>query len=324
MASEATVGREWHDAATPVTRATERGVLATLHAFLVLARPRQWYKNLVVFVPIVFSNNAFAWSVWPHAFVTFGAFVLLSAATYALNDVLDAKRDRLHPVKRHRPVAAGLIPRLVAATWSLGLGAAGIAVLWWVNPTTMVMGGLFVVVQLAYNLVLKHTFLWDVLAIATGFVLRALAGTTAIAVGDPTVWLIVCTFLFAFYLGLAKRRSEVGLDDALRDRHRPVLAEYTVPFLDQTMQVATALLLSAYSLYTFFGVTPWMMLTLPFAYYGVFRYNHLRGQGAVRDEAELLLVDRPTLVNGAAWIFVVVLVLQGWPQSAFAWLGAIS
>ncbi|MEK6985002.1 MAG: UbiA prenyltransferase family protein [Candidatus Thermoplasmatota archaeon] len=286
-------------------------------ALVALLRPRQWYKNGIVLVPLLFSNNFANAALWPRAIVAVAAFCLLSSAAYCLNDVRDAARDRLHPVKRLRPVASGAVPAGVAALLGVVVAAAGLTLLAILNPATFALGVAYLALQVAYNLVLKQVFLWDLLAIAIGFVLRALAGSSALPV-PPSPWLIVCAFLLAFHLGLAKRRHEllVGADAA----HRPVLGLYTVAFVEQTLQVSTALLLAAYSLYTFFGASIAMMTTLPFAFYGVLRYNLLVHRRDGRDEAQMLLGDRAVIANALVWVLVVVAVQAGLAERAWIWL----
>ncbi|HET6399619.1 MAG TPA: UbiA family prenyltransferase [Candidatus Thermoplasmatota archaeon] len=291
-------------------------------AILQLLRPRQWYKNLVVLVPLLFSGNVGNPQLWPPALLAFAAFCLLSSAAYAANDAVDAPRDRLHARKRERPVASGRIPAPLAWAIAASGAAAGLAVLALMDFVALALGAAFLALQGAYNLALKHVLIWDALTLAAGFVLRALAGTAALAIGDPTAWLILCTFLFALYLALAKRRHELLLPDA--GAHRPVLQSYTRAFLEQTMQVATTLLLASYALYTFFGTTRWMMFTLPFAFYGILRHNWLVHTSQEPDEASLLLRDRPTIANVLAWAAVVALVLAGYPQRLHGWLGGLA
>lgn len=295
-------------------------------ALLVLLRPRQWYKNVIVLVPLVFSGNLGTWSLWPAALVTLVAFCALSSAVYAANDVVDANRDREHPRKRHRPVASGVVAPATAIGLAFLLAAAGLAALVLVNPLTLAMGLLYLLLQALYNGLLKHLVLWDALGVSFGFVVRALAGTTALDVGPPTEWLIVCTFLFALYLALAKRSAELTLlqRDQQGAGHRPVLAQYRPAFLDQAMQTSATLLLAAYSLYTFFGTTSWMMFTLPFAFYGVFRLSWLINEERVADEAEAILRDRPLQVNAFLWLLTAAAVLSGAPQAVVGWIEGLA
>jgi 4-hydroxybenzoate polyprenyltransferase len=190
------------------------------------------------------------------------------------------------------------------------------------NPSTLLMGILYLLLQGLYNGFLKHVLLWDAISIAGGFVLRALAGTFALHIGPPTEWLIVCTFLLALYLALAKRSHELALDPTAGTR--PALADYTPAFVQQAMTTSATLLLSSYTLYTFFGPTRWMMFTLPFAFYGIFRHTWLAQRRDLGDEAELVLRDPPTLLNATLWLLVVVLVLAHVPQHAWAWVEALA
>lgn len=294
-----------------------------LPPLLALLRPRQWYKNVLVLVPLVFSGNLGTLEVWPRVAAAFVAFCALSGAVYAANDVVDVERDRAHPRKRTRPVASGEVAVGTALALAVGLVLAGLALLLWVNPLTFAMGVLYLLLQAVYNGALKQLLLWDAMGVALGFVLRALAGTTALERGPPTEWLIVCTFLFALYLALAKRRAELLHLDGGSAAHRPVLAEYSPAFVDQAMQASAVLLLAAYSLYTFTGTTPWMMFTLPFAFYGLFRHTWLTGQGRVADEAEAMGRDRAMQANAALWLLTILAVQQGWPQAFFGWVAAL-
>lgn len=295
--------------------------MSGLPPLLALMRPRQWYKNLVVFVALLFSGNATTISLWPPVAVAFLAFCALSSSMYCVNDLLDAQRDRLHPRKKDRPVASGKVKAPAALALALVLAAAGLVASWWLGPVALVLGTLYLLLQALYNGLLKRLLLWDALAVAIGFVVRALAGSAAIDV-PSTEWLVVCTFLFALYLALAKRRHELLLaqDDPKALESRPILGAYTVPFVEQAMQTSATLLLTAYSLYTFFGTDSWMMFTIPFAIYGVFRYSWLVHRRDLGDEAELVFKDKATLVNAALWLAVILAVQAGWPQDAVAWL----
>lgn len=297
-----------------------------LPPLLALLRPRQWYKNLLVLVPLLFSGHLGTTALWPAVATTFLAFCALSGAVYASNDVVDASRDRAHPRKRNRPIASGAVSPTLAIALALLLAAAGLAGLLWVNALTFTTGVAYLLLQCAYNGGVKRLLLWDAIAIAFGFVLRALAGTTALEVGPPTEWLIVCTFLFALYLALAKRRAELqhlGQTPGEAAAHRPVLASYNPTFVEQTMQTSATLLLMAYTLYTFFGPDKWLMFTLPFAFYGVFRHSWLVQAGRVADEAEAMWRDRALQANTALWVLTILAVQARWPQGFFGWIGTL-
>jgi len=298
---------------------------ARLPPLVALLRPRQWYKNLLVLVPLLFSGNLGTTSMWPRVGATFVAFCALSGAVYAGNDVVDAERDRAHPRKRQRPVASGAVTPAAAIAVAVVLAAAGLLVLGLVNQLTLTMGALYLLLQVVYSGVLKRLLLWDAIGVGLGFVLRALAGTTALQAGPPTEWLIVCTFLFALYLALAKRRAELAHAAASGNgaEHRPVLAQYLPAFVEKAMQTSATLLLASYTLYTALGTTKWMMLTLPFAVYGVLRHAWLVEAGAVADEAEAMWRDRAIQVNTALWVATIVAVQHGLPQHFFSWVARL-
>ena len=297
---------------------------AHLPPIVLLLRPRQWYKNLVVFIPLLFSGNASNTALWPPILLCFAAFCALSGAVYAANDVVDADRDRMHPRKKDRPIASGKVSPATGIVLALVLAVAALAALWWLGPLSIVLGTAYLLLQVLYNGLLKHLVLWDAIAVAIGFVVRALAGSAAIDV-PSTEWLVVCTFLFALYLALAKRRHEVLLtqEDPKTLESRPILGAYSVRFVEEAMQMSATLLLMAYSLYTFFGTDAWMMFTIPFAIYGVFRYSWLVHRRDLGDEAEMVFKDRATVANAILWLATIVAVKAGWPQAGYEWLQAL-
>jgi 4-hydroxybenzoate polyprenyltransferase len=290
-----------------------------------LLRPWQWYKNLVVVIALLFSNNVLQTRLYLPVLATFLAFCALASGHYAWNDVRDRDADARHPKKRLRPVASGAVPVGVALALGASLTLLGILILLeFTNPATLFFGLCYVLLQLAYTFWLKQVALLDLLVIGIGFVLRAIAGTTAIDVGDPTPWLILMTFLFALFLGLAKRRHELQLVDAAQGTTRTSLQSYPLAYTEQITNITAGLLLTSYFLYTIFGPTAWMMLTIPFAVYGVLRYLLLAHQQDGRDEAQMLFQDPGLIVAAIAWALIVVLVLRDIPQDAFRWLEGLA
>jgi len=287
-----------------------------LGAILVSLRPRQWVKNLFVFAGLVFGQRLFTAAFWP-ALGAFAIFCALSGAIYLLNDVADRDKDRLHPKKRERPVAAGRL------SIRLALGVAGTLVVVALVAASRVSTGFllvavaYVVLLSAYSAWLKHIVIVDVLTVAVGFVLRALAGTLAIDVAISG-WLLICTVLIALFLALGKRRHEYLTLEGDAARHRPILAEYSAGLLDQMIAVVTASTVTAYALYTMSPETvakfhtQLLPATLPFVLYGIFRYLYLlyrRQLGG--NPSELFLNDRALLVNTACWIAAVLLIIYG-------------
>jgi 4-hydroxybenzoate polyprenyltransferase len=292
-------------------------------AALVSLRPRQWVKNLFVFAAVIFSQNLFTPLVW-RAVGAFVVFCALSGAIYLINDVADADKDRLHPVKRRRPIAAGDLPRggaiALAAALLLASLAASFRLSWRFGLVALAYGGLLV----AYSAWLKHLVILDVLTVAVGFVLRAVAGAEAVDV-DISGWLVICTILIALFLALGKRRHEYLTLKGAAAAHRPILAEYGEGFLDQMIAVVTASTVTAYALYTMSPETVakfhtrLLPLTLPFVLYGIFRYLYLlyrRELGG--NPSDLLLSDKALLVNTVLWMLALVVIVYG-PVWVPAW-----
>jgi 4-hydroxybenzoate polyprenyltransferase len=282
-------------------------------------RPRQWTKNLLVFAALIFSQNLLQPLQVGRALVAFLVFCALSGSVYLVNDVLDAERDRNHPQKRKRPIAAG---RLGAGTaLGAGIGLMGLATL-----AAFALSGRLGVVALAYaglllgySVGLKHVVIVDALIIAAGFVLRALAGV--VVLGEAfSHWLLLCTILLALFLTFGKRRHELlELEETATD-HRPILEEYSPQLLDQMIAVVTAATLIAYALYTLAPETAARLgtdrlpLTIPFVLYGLFRYLYLLYRHDLGgNPSEHLLTDRALLLDVALWGGTVVVLLYLWP-----------
>ena len=291
-----------------------------LRAILISIRPRQWVKNLFVLAGLIFSQQLFTPLLWP----AIGAFVLfcaLSGAIYLFNDVADRQRDRLHPTKRERPVASGDLSVGAALVVAAVLLAGSLAAAFVLAPRFGFTALAYVVLLVLYSLWLKHLVIVDVLVVAMGFVLRAVAGAFAIDV-EISGWLLICTILLALFLALGKRRHEVLAYELDSPRYRPILAEYNTGLLDQMIAVVTASTVTAYALYTMSPETVakfrthWLPATLPFVLYGVFRYLYLlyrRQLGG--NPSELFLNDRALLVNTVLWMVAVLLIVYARPGS---------
>jgi 4-hydroxybenzoate polyprenyltransferase len=288
-----------------------------LSAVLASLRPRQWIKNLFVFGGLIFAQQLF---FPPAVWTALGAFVIfcgLSGAIYLLNDVADRDKDRLHPDKRLRPIASGRLPVPAALGAALVLIGGGLAAATWLSLPFAVVALAYVVLLSAYSAWLKHIVIVDVLVVAIGFVLRAVAGALAISVAISG-WLLICTILLALFLALGKRRHEVLALGEAAARHRPILAEYSAALLDQMIAVVTASTVTAYALYTMSPETvakfqtPLLPVTLPFVLYGIFRYLYLlyrRELGG--NPTDIVLRDRALLLNSLLWLAVVLVLLYG-------------
>jgi 4-hydroxybenzoate polyprenyltransferase len=283
-------------------------------------RPRQWTKNLLVFAGLVFSQNLGHPDRVARVGVTFLVFCALSGSTYLVNDVLDLERDRAHPQKRLRPIAAGRVaPRVALAT------AALLAVVAWAGAFALstrlgVVAVAYATLLLGYSSGLKHVVIVDALMIAGGFVLRALAGAVVID-AEFSHWLMLCTILLALFLTFGKRRHELVVLEAGASEHRPSLSEYSRDFLDQMIAVVTAATLMAYALYTVSPETAaklgtrYLPLTIPIVLYGLFRYLHLLYRHDLGgNPSEHLLADRGLLVAVVVWALAIVVVLYLLPR----------
>jgi 4-hydroxybenzoate polyprenyltransferase len=285
-------------AAVGVRRNTALLVLETM-------RPRQWVKNVFVLGGLVFAGETLHADKVAIALLTFAAFCLASSAAYLVNDVMDREADRHTARTATRPIARGdLSPRtaLAAAAIFVVIALATVAVA--TNWQTLVTLAGFILLQLAYSHTLKHVLLLDVMAIATGFVLRAYAGLICIEVRF-SVWLLLCTGLIALYLALGKRRGEaVALGGASAPQRR-VLEGYSVALIDELTRVVTPSIVVAYSLYAVLGAeTQLMLLTVPFVLYGVFRVLylvHLADSRLPDDPTELVWKDRPLQACIVLW-----------------------
>lgn len=248
--------------------------------WLRLFRPAHWITNLFVLGPLLFSGRAFDPLALTHALVSFAAFCLVSSGIYAINDVMDREADRVHPIKRERPIAAGRIATRSAIVAGLTLVLVGLALASFVNRTVVLFIALHVALNVLYMWRLKGIVVLDVFAIASFFVIRLLTGAAAVEV-EPSVWLLLCGGLLALYLGFTKRRHELVLLGDESAGHRGVLSQYTPAFLDQMSMVLLSVTVVCYIMYTLESATAnavgtnLLSYSTVFVLYGVFRYLFL-------------------------------------------------
>ncbi len=294
--------------------ARQTGALATGMALLKTMRPKQWTKNVVIFAPLVFDEKLFQPALFARTLLACALFCLISSTVYIINDLVDMERDRQHPKKRLRPLPSGaLSPRIAMAAAGVFILVSFPLALWLDGGFSLILLS-YLLLNIAYSFYLKHLVIIDVLVIAAGFVLRVAGGVAVVGVERFSPWLYLVVTLGALFLGFGKRRHELLLLDEGADAHRAILAEYTIPFLDQLIGLVTSTMVIAYSLYTFSAPNlpsnHAMMLTIPFVLYGLFRYLyliHVKKEGGAPDE--LLLSDKPLLAAGVLWVLAVVLVL---------------
>jgi 4-hydroxybenzoate polyprenyltransferase len=289
--------------------------MTAIGRYVPLLRPQQWVKNFLLFAALIFGHALGVPGAPVRAVAAFFVFCALASATYILNDFMDLERDRVHPVKRTRPLASGSVSPTEAA-WVGGvvsaLGLIGGAMLGW---DFLLCGLAYVTLTTTYSLWLKELVIVDVMAVALGFVIRAVAGGVAIHV-HVSPWLVMCTFLLALLPAVAKRRHEVTLLVDGAAAHRTTLSHYSERFIDQMIAVVTGATVIAYALYTMspdvqekLG-TEYLYVTFPFPLFGIFRYLYLiyhRADGG--DPTMLLLDDRPLQINIVLWLLLVITLL---------------
>jgi 4-hydroxybenzoate polyprenyltransferase len=276
-----------------------------VRAALVALRPRQWSKNLLLFAGILFAAKLGDALRWGEAAAAFAAYCSASSAAYLVNDLRDAPHDRLHPLKRSRPIARGELSPRAALLLAVGLTLLAVGLLAPLGLTSLAFLGAFLALQAAYSFQLKHVVLVDVLAIATLFVVRSAAGAEAVEV-RISPWLLLCTALLALFLALAKRRGEL----IQTEEGRPVLEGYSLPLVDQLITVTVACTIAAYSVYAITAHSAAMIATLPFVVFGLFRYLLLVHRDDLGEEPEnVLLSDRPLLAAIALWAVTAATIL---------------
>jgi 4-hydroxybenzoate polyprenyltransferase len=297
---------------TPVSRFVN---IMTLSALIKTMRPDQWTKNFVLFAGLIFAHHLFNPGLLGTSVMAFLLFCLLSSAIYIINDIQDIEQDRAHPLKSKRPIAAGLLTIPTATVFAVMLTGVALVCSFWLDREFGYATLVYFLLLSAYSFYLKHIVILDVLTLAIGFVLRAIAGAVVIHV-EFSSWLLLCTILLALFLGLSKRRHELVLLGDHAQSHRKILEEYSPYLLDQMIGVVTASTLMAYALYTMapetiqkFG-TKYMILTIPFVIYGIFRYLYLvhqKEQGG--NPTTLLISDKPILLNVLLWGLVSVVLI---------------
>jgi 4-hydroxybenzoate polyprenyltransferase len=276
--------------------------------YIRLMRIKHWVKDVFIFAPLIFSLNFYKPAYIGRSMIMCVVFCLAASAVYVFNDVTDRKRDRLHPKKKNRPVASGAVPvpRALILSALLFLAAMAVSAILGLPSVLIVLA--YVGMNVAYSLLLKNQTFIDVMVIATGFLIRVVAGAVAISV-ELSTWMLLTTFFLSLFLGFGKRRKEVVEGSA---GHRAVFQDYSVELLNSLIIITAALTIITYSLYVVTSKTmidlgrERFIATIPFVVFGVFRYMFLiYSQNNGGDPAEILLKDRVMLIDIALWIGVV-------------------
>ncbi len=281
----------------------------TFKYILLSMRPSQWTKNGLLFAGLVFSGrltNPLDVAMSLRAFLI---FCVGSGCIYIFNDIIDREKDLAHPYKKKRPIASGQLPELVAEIVAVILMSLSVALSYYLfNTAFFIVYFTYLIFMVAYILMLKHVVILDIIIVASGFVLRAIAGAVVLSV-EISPWLIICTFLMALFMLMGKRRHELIILNKDAHLHRSILSEYSLEFIDQMIAIVTSCTIMAYCLYTFAEQTVLrlntnlMPLTIPFVMYGIFRYLYLTHKKNLGGSPELLIIkDIPMLINILLWI----------------------
>lgn len=276
-----------------------------------LLRIRQWIKNLLIYIALIFTNNLFNFSLLIKTTIGFILLCFAASSIYIFNDIKDAKEDSHHPEKKRRPIASGKVKTSFAFSISILLIIISLFGSFVIEKKFFIVILIYILLSLSYTLKLKNIVILDILVIATNYVLRAISGAIIINVAISP-WLFICTSLLALFVIMAKRRYELNLTSAIK--HRKILEEYSIPLLDEMISVTTASTIAAYALYTFTSETAsrhnYLLLTMPFVLYGIFRYLYLIHKKNLGGSPEyIFLKDIPTIINIILWIISIIIIV---------------
>lgn len=283
------------------------------HLFLTLLhqlRIKQWTKNLLVFAVLLFSLEQFSMLNLAYTVIGFFLFCFVSGTVYILNDYMDLEADRIHPTKRYRPMASGALNPKMTLIFGIALLIGSLLCSLFISPLFAVVLTAYFVLNVLYSLKLKEVVIIDIMIIAAGFVLRAIAGGLIIHV-NLTPWFLLCTLLLSLFLAVGKRRNELIILDEESTSHRKVLGKYNVMLLDQLMVIVATSTIICYSMFTFSsGRTIHLMWTIPLVIYGIFRYLylvHVEEKGGSPDR--ILLEDKHILFTAVLYVLTVLVIL---------------
>lgn len=274
-----------------------------------MLRPKQWTKNLLLFAALLFSFEEIRTETILATLLGFILFSLVAGCVYILNDFVDRDRDRQHPVKKYRPMASGQVNPTHALLFGIILLILSVGTAFMMNPLFGILCIVYFLLNVSYSFVLKHLVILDMMTIAAGFVLRAIAGGVLIQV-PFTPWFLICTMLLSLFLAIGKRRNELTLLEGNTGSHRKVLDNYSITLLDQFNTIVTTATIISYSLFTFTSDrTIHLMWTIPLVIYGMFRYLyliHMKNQGGSPDR--VLFEDKPILITVILYVISVVII----------------
>ncbi|MFH0753977.1 MAG: decaprenyl-phosphate phosphoribosyltransferase [Candidatus Omnitrophota bacterium] len=283
--------------------------------FFRLIRIKQWIKNGFILIPLIFAGKFLDTASWQQTLFTFFSFSLITSGAYIFNDIMDRRKDTIHPQKSLRPIAAGEVSLPYA--WSLAVVflASGLSFLYSQKIEMLYLALFYILLQLIYNFFTRNHVILDVLTVAFGFQVRIWIGAAAIMV-IPSSWLQMCVLVLALFLGFTKRRYEIDNLKEKAPEHRNALKEYTIHFLDQLIIISSTLSVVFYGLYTISSdITARLhgnelLYSICFVIYGMFRYLYLLHVKKLGDDpGEVLLKDKPLLITLVLWVVFIVITL---------------
>jgi len=281
-----------------------------------LLRGKQWVKNIFLIFPIIFSGQFNEWKLWIDCAHGIISFCLISSGMYIINDIIDLKEDRLHPHKSKRPLAAGKVSVRTASIIAIGVLVLGLFLSIKINRDFLIFATTYILLNILYNLRTKHVVILDVIMLAFGFQIRILAGAAATHI-FPSLWLLMCVFVLALFLGFTKRRYEISTLKSDASTHRGVLSEYSSYLLDQLIIISSTLSIVFYGLYAISSEVVQriggyeMFYSTPFVIYGIFRYLYLVHVRKLGGEPEdILVTDIPLLIDIFLWITFIIIIIS--------------
>lgn len=284
--------------------------------YIKLLRPQQWIKNFFLFAGLIFSLQFYYIDSILITIYAFLIFCILSSSVYILNDIIDYEEDRIHPIKSKRPISAGRIKRTSAGIFAilLSIGALLLALL--INALFFYTCVAYIIMVVLYSLKVKQIIILDILFVAIGYVLRAIAGAVAIRV-EISSWLLLCTLLLALFIIVSKRRTEIIALGKEATKHRKILSQYSVDLLNQMIAIVTSACIVSYCLYTLAPETVAkfhtrnLIFTVPFVIYGIFRYLYITYKKLETDIPEkVVITDIPLQICLIAWIVACLFILM--------------
>jgi len=281
-----------------------------------LLRPVQWTKNIFVFTGVIFGKSLDTPVLLLAAFFSAAAFSLVSSSIYIFNDIVDSESDRLHPQKKYRPIASGVVSSQLAVQLSVSLAFLGIGIGYFLSWQTFIILTTYIFLNILYSLKLKHVVILDVFCISCGFMLRILAGTVGIGIA-PSKWLLLCGMMITLFLGFTKRRAEIIALGEGKQEHRKVLKHYGATFLDEIITICATSVIVGYSLYTMSSETiaihqtDNLIYTVPFVIYAIFRYIYILHHGnSAGDPSIDLFKDKHIIASVFGWMIASIFILS--------------